>query len=75
MKKSFTIMLCLLLAITTVFAGGNSEKGPDTTADGKQIVRWLIYTEPEQGYKQIAEAFMAENPDIEVQLENIPYDR
>ena len=75
MKRIIAVLLCIAIAVGMVFAGGSKEKAVATTADGKQIVKWLIWEQPESGYQQIADAFMAENPDIEVQIENVPFDR
>ena len=74
-RRVLAVLLCIAIAAGMAFAGGSQEKAVATTADGKQIVKWLIWEQPEAGYQQIADAFMAENPDIEVQIENVPFDR
>ena len=75
MRKGFAVLMVLVLLASTVFAAGGSESTVDTTADGKRIVKWIVWDAPESGPQQMADAFMAANPDIEVQLEQVPFDR
>lgn len=72
MKKCIVIALALLLATTMVFAQGRTEKQTDEV----KTVRWVVWDDPAtNGQNQIAESFMAANPDLKVEVEMIPFAR
>ena len=67
MKKSFLIILCLAILMPMVFAGGQQESAEDETI----TLKWQVWITPNLDrvfYDEIAGAFEAENPNVEVEI-------
>ncbi len=74
MKRVSMIVACLLLVTGLLFAGAQQEKA-EPAAEKVQI-HWLLHWITEQGPDKINEvkrAFEAQNPDIELIFDNIPF--
>ncbi|MFV0499908.1 MAG: ABC transporter substrate-binding protein [Bacilli bacterium] len=68
MKKRFGVILFLVLAL----AGCSSSTGTDSD---KTVIEWSVWdSEFESTYNALAEAFEAQNPDIDVEVQYVSYD-
>jgi multiple sugar transport system substrate-binding protein len=74
MKKILLIASVVLLVSVNTFAGGGGQKASAAGAKQKLVV--TVWDDPENtGMNAIAAQFMKDNPDIEVEVQLIPYDR
>jgi ABC-type glycerol-3-phosphate transport system substrate-binding protein len=74
MKKLLLIGLAVLLVSAHLFAAGSSQGG--TARSGKEKIIWYVWDDPAlMGYNDIAAEFTKANPDIEVEVQYIAYDR
>jgi multiple sugar transport system substrate-binding protein len=74
MKKMLLLGLAVLLTSVQVFAGGGKQEG--AAQAGKEKIILYVWDDPAlMGYNDIAAEFMKANPNIEVEVQYIAYDR
>lgn len=74
MKKMMSVALAVLFVSAVAFAGGGGEKA--AAPAGKQKIVVTVWDDPAlSGMNEIAASFMKENPNVEVEVQLIPYER
>lgn len=73
MKKVLTILVTMMLACSVIFANGAKEEAT-INSDQIELTFWS-HTEPiwNDSYKAIATDYMAENPNVKINLQFFPY--
>ena len=79
MKRALSAGLVLAMTTALVGCGGKSYKesngGGEESGDQITLTFWSHQEEAwDKSYQEIADAFMAENPDIKINIETFPYD-